>query len=117
MLERVGQADPVQGRWAVPCVNEGQVCCEPSSLVTGVILQIGEAIVEDSAWLRKKHGAAYINVAELDSVIQGLNMAIRWCLKTVTIVTDSATVHRWLTSVLTGSQKVRSSGLGEMLIK
>ena len=113
----MGQKDPVQGRWAVPCVNEGQVWCDASSLATGVILQIGDVIVEDAAWLRKKHDAAHINVVELDSVIQGLNMAIRWCLKTVTILTDSAIVRRWLTSVLTGNRKVWSSGLAEMLIK
>ena len=117
VLERVSQADPVQGRWAVPRVDEGRVWCDASSLATGVVLQIGEVIAEDAAWLRKKHDAAHINVAELDSMIQGLNMAIRWCLKTVTVVTDSATVHSWLTSVLTGSHRVRSSGLSEMLIK
>ena len=50
-------------------------------------------------------------------MIQGLNMAIRWRLKTVTVLTDLATVHRWLTSVITSSHKVRSSGLAEMLIK
>ena len=35
----------------------------------------GDVIIEDAAWLRKKHDAAHINVAELDSVIQGLTGA------------------------------------------
>ena len=117
VLERVSQADPVQGHWAVLHIDEGRVWCDASSLATGVVLQIGEVIAEDAAWLRKKHDAAHINVAELDSVIQGLNMAIRWCLKMVTVVTDSATVHSWLTSVLTRSHRVQSSGLSKMLIK
>ena len=117
VLEHVSQADPVQGCWAVPHVDEGWVWCDASSLATGVVLQIGEVIAEDAAWLRKKHDAAHINVAELDSMIQGLNMAIRWCLKMVSVVTDLATVHSWLTSVLTRSHRVQSSGLSEMLIK
>ena len=97
----------------MPGLSEGRVWCDASSLATGVILQIGDVTVEDAAWLRKKHDAAHINVAELDSVVQGLNMAIRWSLKSVTIVTDSAIVHGWMCSVLTGSHRVRSHGLAD----
>ena len=117
VLDRASQADLVQGRWAVPGSSDGCVWCDASSLATGAVLEIGDVIVEDAAWLRKKHDAAHINVAELDSVIQGLNMAIRWCLKSISIMTDSATVHGWMHSVLTGSHRVRSHGLAEMLIK
>lgn len=117
LLQRVSQSDPVQGFWAVPDVSEGRVWCDASSLATGVALQIGDVIVEDAAWLRKKGDAAHVNVAELDAVIQGINLAIRWHLKTVNIVTDSATVRGWMSSVLTGSHRVRCHGLAEMLVK
>lgn len=117
VLRRVRRSDPVQGFWAVPDVREGRVWCDASSLATGVALQIGDAIVEDAAWLRKKGDAMHINVAELDAVIQGINLAIRWNLEIVEVVTDSATVRGWMSSVLTGSHRVRSHGLAEMLIK
>ena len=117
VLRRVQRSDPVQGFWSVPDVKEGRVWCDASSLATGVALQVGDAIVEDAAWLRKKGDAAHVNVAELDAVIQGINLAIRWNLEIVEVVTDSATVRGWMTSVLTGSHRVRTHGLAEMLIK
>lgn len=117
MLERVERSDPVQGVWAVPNVSRGRVWCDASSLATGVVLEIENVIAEDAAWLRKKEDAAHINVAELDSVVRGLNMAIRWRLRTVKIMTDSATVCGWVSSVLTGSHRVKSNGLAEMLVK
>lgn len=117
VLQRVRRSDPVQGFWAVPDAKEGRVWCDASSLATGVALQIGDAIVEDAAWLRKKGDAMHVNVAELDAVIQGINLAIRWNLEVVEVVTDSATVRGWMASILTGSHRVRSHGLAEMLIK
>lgn len=117
VLQRVRDADPVRGRWAVPPVNHGRVWCDASGLATGVAVEIGNTIVEDAAWLRKPQDAAHINVAELDAVVQGLNMAIRWRLQTVRIATDSVTVCGWLKSVLAGTHRVRTHGLAEMLIK
>jgi hypothetical protein len=117
VLSRLAQSDPVQGLWAVPPRGDCRVWCDASSLATGVALQIGDDIVEDAAWLRKKHDAAHINVAELESVIQGINMAIRWEMKTINVMTDSATVCGWMSSVLTRSHRVKSHGLAEMLIK
>ena len=98
-------------------VTHGKVWCDASSLAIAVALEINGAIVEDAAWLRKKNDSAHINVAELDSVIQGLNLAIWWQLKEVCVLTDSVTVQSWLRSVLTGSHKVRTHGLAEMLVK
>ena len=117
VLQRVRNADPVRGRWAVPPVSHGRVWCDASGLATGVAVEIGDAIVEDAAWLRKSHDAAHINVAELDAVVQGLNMAIRWKLQTVRIATDSVTVCGWLKSILAETHRVRTHGLAEMLIK
>jgi transposase InsO family protein/ribonuclease HI len=117
VMKRLRRSDPVQGFWAEPDVKKGRVWCDASSLATGVALQIGDAIVEDAAWLRKKGDATHVNVAELDAVIQGINLAIRWNMEIVEVVTDSATVRGWMSSVLTGSHRVRSHGLAEMLIK
>ena len=117
VLERVHREDPVHGHWAVSSTSSGRVWCDASSLAIGTVLQIADVFVEDAAWLRSKHDAAHINVAELDSVIQGLNMAIRWHLKTISIMTDSATVHKWMQAVLMGSHRIRCHGLSEILIK
>ena len=60
---------------------------------------------------------ARINVAELDAVEKGLNLGLKWGFVRLQIMTDSATVHSWLQSVLTGSHRPRTHGLSEMLIK
>ena len=117
ILRRVKEDDPVKGQWAVPPVSAGRVWCDASSLATGVLLDIDGVVAEDAAWLRKKSDAAHINVAELDAAIQGLNMAIRWQLKKINLITDSATVHNWLHSALSNSHKVRTHGMSEMLVK
>ena len=44
-------------------------------------------------------------------------MALKWGLKKITILTDSATVFGWLQSLLSGSNRVRVSGLSEMLVR
>ena len=106
VLHRVQEADPVGGSWSVPSAGGGRVWCDASSLATGAMLEIGGVIVEDAAWLRKKHDAAHINVAELDAVIQGLNMAIRWKLQKIHVLTNSATVRGWMQSVLTNSHRI-----------
>ena len=80
MLRCVWESDPVGGVWVVPAVETCTVWCDASSLATGVVLEIGVSVVEDAAWLRKKHDAVHINVAELNATIQGINMAIKWNL-------------------------------------
>ena len=111
VLQRVHDADPVRGRWAVLPVSHGHVWCDASSLATGVAVEIGDAIVEDAAWLHKPQDAVHINVTKLDAVVQGLNMAIWWRLWTVCIVTDSATVCGWLKSILTGTHRPQMSSM------
>ena len=59
----------------------------------GVSLEINGEIVEDAAWLRKNGDVAHINVAELDGVIRGVNLALKWDLKSIIVKTDSSTVR------------------------
>ena len=48
--------------------------------------------MEDAAWLKKKGGeSAHINVAELNAVAKGVNLAVKWGARQLKIVTDSAT--------------------------
>ena len=115
--DRIRVEDPVKGAWTVPNVKAGVVWCDASSIGTGVALEIGGVLVEDRAWLRKEDDYHHINVAELDSVVKGLNLAVDWGLEDVTVKTDSATVKSWCTLSLTEDHPVRSKGAAEILVK
>lgn len=117
VIERVRREDPVRGGWYIPKSEKGVVWCDASSIATGVILEIGNVEVEDAAWLRKKHDYSHINVAELDAVLKGINLALKWGLREVDVRTDSATVLGWLKSVVTEEKRVRTKGASEMIVK
>ena len=108
LIERVRNEDPVHGRWYAPKVEKGVVWCDASSIATGVSLEIDGSVVEDGAWLRKKNDFNHINVAELDGVLKGVNLALKWQLREVEIRTDSSTVIGWLSTVLSAENKVRT---------
>ena len=42
--------------------------------------------------VEKKNDYNHINVAEMDAVLKGINLAIKWGLREIEIRTDSATV-------------------------
>ena len=89
LMDRVAKEDPVGGQWAAPgeCVR---VWCDASALAIGCALEMEGQILEDAAWLRKKNDSSHINLAELDAVVRGLNLAVKWQAKEVEIMTDSA---------------------------
>jgi hypothetical protein len=114
---RVDQCDPVGGIWNVPENSEVKVWCDASSLAIGTCLEIGGVVVEDACWLRKSNDNSHINLAELESIVRGLNLAILWGVKNIEIVNDSSTVCGWLQSLITGDKPVRVKGLGEALAR
>nr|XP_027233814.1 uncharacterized protein LOC113825211 [Penaeus vannamei] len=81
-----------RGRWNAPKSEKGVIWCDASSIATGVILETGNETVEDGACLRKKDDYNHINVAEVDAVLKGINLALKWSLRDIEIRTDSATV-------------------------
>ena len=115
ILEKCETNDPATGRWDVTG-NRGAVWVDASSLSTAVVLDVGGQVVEDGCWLRPPHDTSHINMAELDALLKGLNMAIAWGLQEIEIFSDSKTVYHWVTETLTGKAKVKSSGAIEMLI-
>lgn len=117
VLERVNREDPVKGRWQAPRTTKGVVWCDASSIATGVVLEMDGVDVEDAAWLRKKGDHGHINVAELDAVLKGVNLALKWGLQEIEVRTDSATVLGWLKSVTTAERRVRTKGASEMIVK
>ncbi|KFD49687.1 LOW QUALITY PROTEIN: hypothetical protein M513_09384 [Trichuris suis] len=107
--------DPARGMWVV-AGDEARVWVDASSLAIGVALEVDGAIVEDATWLRSDE-ASHINMAELDAVVKGLNLAISWRMSKIELVTDSSTVHRWITDGLSGKTRLRTKASSEMLIR
>jgi hypothetical protein len=115
--ERLLANDPTGGRWNVSDARICRAWCDASSLALGATLEVDGDIVEDAAWLRKADDASHINLAELESVIKGLNLAVSWEMRQVKIMTDSATVFGWLQSLIVGDKPIRVKGLGEALAR
>ncbi|XP_068233538.1 uncharacterized protein [Palaemon carinicauda] len=117
VIERVKLDDPVRGNWCVPSVKHGVVWCDASKIAMGVVLEINGKIAKDAAWLRKKDDFNHINVAELEAVLKGVNLAIRWGLESIEVRTDSATVGAWLKFIVSAEKRVDTKGAAEMIIK
>lgn len=109
--------DPVYGKWVVNGGDECVVWCDSSSLAMGVVMEIDGERVEDAAWLRKEDDGSHINVAELEAVLKGVNLAVKWGRRKVKIMTDSACVYSWVRSMLEDTGRPRVSGLSEMIIR
>ena len=67
--------------------------------------------------VEKKNDYNHINVAEIDAVLKGINLAIKWGLREIEIRTDSATVLSWVTSTVEESGRIRKKGAGEVIVK
>lgn len=117
LMSKLAVEDPVKGVFHVSPCKRGRVWCDASSLALGVVLEIGTYVVEDAAWLRKKNDPGHINIAELDAVVKGLNLALKWGLLEIEVMTDSMTVLRWLNTTLNDECRVKVVGMSEMLVK
>ncbi|XP_035828301.1 uncharacterized protein LOC101862068 [Aplysia californica] len=117
MLSRLTNEDPVKGKWYVPKATKGTVWCDASSIGYGVLLEVNGNAVEDAAWLRKPSDFDHINVAELEAVMKGVNMAIKWNISEIEVITDSATVAGWIKTVLSEERRVHTKGAAELIVK
>ena len=111
------QGDPMKGKWPVDPEMGSLVWADASHIAVGVALEVAGDIVEDACWLRSKVDSAHINIAELDAVIRGMNLAVSWDIRKFCIMTDSATVSGWLMSVVENTHNVRTRALSELLIR
>lgn len=111
------EGDPAKGNWCVNPPSSMNVWTDASSLAIGVLLEVDGDIVEDGAWLRAKDDVTHINRSELDAVVKGLNMALRWGVRVIRIFTDSLTVYRWLKAVIERTHNVKTRALDEVLIQ
>ena len=111
------EGDPVGGGWVVKAKAPMKVWVDASSLALGVVLEVDGDLVEDAAWLRPRDDSAHINRSELDAVIRGINLALRWGRRELQILTDSQTVYFWLRSVINRTHNVKTKALDEVLIR
>ena len=117
LVDRVKREDPARGVWHVKSKGHFRIWCDASSVAVAAALECDGEIVEDGSWLRKRKDPLHINFAELVSVMRGVTLAMRWGVKQLEIMTDSASVYWWLQSLATGDQRLCVSGDGEMLIR
>ncbi|XP_067944891.1 uncharacterized protein [Watersipora subatra] len=117
LYTRVCQEDPVRGSWHVRPDGSVVVWTDASSLGLGVAIEVDGSIVEDASWLRKESDHSHINVAKLEAVGRGVNLAIAWGFKTFTLAVDSLTVVNWMSNTIDGHNRVRTKGAAEMLVK
>ena len=117
LWNRVQDEDPVGGVWEVVRTTEGRVWCDASSLAIGVCLEVDGEIVEDASWLRRADDASHINLAELEAVLRGVNLAVSWGLEQVEVMTDSRTVFGWIKDLVTEERRIKTHGLGEALVR
>ncbi len=92
LVQRAHREDPARGVWPVNRGDPVRLWCDASNIATGVVLEVNGKIVEDAAWLTKKNDTAHINVSELDAVISGVNLCLKWGIQQFTVMTDSSTV-------------------------
>ena len=115
--KRVQAKDPVRGTWNVEDASCGRVWCDASGIAIGICLELEGNIVEDASWLRKSGDASHINLAELDAIVKGVNLAVAWNVRRLEIMTDSRTVCSWLQMLVTDAKRLRVNGLGETLVR
>ena len=117
ILTQLRDDDLVKGVWSVLPTGVINIWCDGSKIAYGVALERVDEIIEDGAWLRKADDGTHINLTELNAVIKGVNLSIKWGAKNVAIMTNSAAVHSWISSMLKRDKRIRVSGLSEMLAK
>ena len=116
IMMRLSQTDPAHGDWCADG-QEVTVWVNASSLATGVAIEYDGAIIEDASWLRPVHADEHINLAELDAVLRGINLALHWKASVIRLRTDLACVHQWISDTLSGKARVWTKAASEMLIR
>jgi hypothetical protein len=93
----------IGGEWFYNPHEQWRVWTDASDVARGCVLQIGEVCVEDTAHLRKKGDKKHINVAELQAIQDGVELAtdyikaLNWKDEVkLKVMCDNATAISWL---------------------
>ena len=106
VVRRVSLHDPARGRWDVSDTT-ATVWVKTSSMVLDVAVEVNDDIVEDICYFRPGE-SAHINMAEIDFALKGLNLAVAWGMTRIRLMTDSVTVHCWISDTLTGKSRLKT---------
>ena len=117
VLTQLNSDDPVKGLWSVPPFGRLNIWCDASKIAYAVALEKENEIIEDGAWLQKADDNTHINLAELNAVVKGVNLAMKWNPQDVAIMTDSAAVYSWMSSMQKKDKRIKVSGLSKMLVR
>ena len=112
-IESVQQDDLACGDWCVDS-KELNVWVDASSLAIRVALEWFKTVL--ACWMRPEADAQHINLAKLDAVLKGINLALQWQCKVLHIKTDTVCVYHWISDPLTGKARTRTKAASEMLI-
>lgn len=76
-----------------------------SSLTTDVLLEIDRHVIKDVWWQWPVGDAQHINLAELDAMLKGINIALQWGIRGLRLFMDTTCVHWWVSDMLTGKSQ------------
>ena len=79
-IVRVKKSDPARGDWCMQG-KEINIRVNASSLAIGILLENNGVVIEDACWLWSMNNATHINLAELDTVLKGMNLALKCGVK------------------------------------
>ena len=65
----------------------------------------------------EKDDFGHINVVELEAVMEGVNLIMKWGLEIIIVITESETVAGWIHLTLSGEKKVKTECAAELLVK
>ncbi|KAI0978015.1 hypothetical protein GJ496_001777 [Pomphorhynchus laevis] len=91
--------------------------CDASGVAVGVVVEINGNVIEDTSWLRKMDDDTHINLAELEAVIKGVNIAISNKFSKIKILTDSSSVRAWVACAIMRDKPISTRGLGQALVR
>ena len=74
-------------------------------------------MLEDACWLQPEAYTQHINLAKLDTLLKGINLAFQWQGKVLHVKTDSVCVYHWISDSLAGKACVCTKVSSEMLIR
>ena len=81
-MRRLEVSDSVRGKWNAEGIQNGATLWrDASSMAMGVAIEYNGVIIEDAVWLRSINDVMHINIAELDAVVRGINLAAKWDIK------------------------------------
>ena len=90
------------------------MCVDTIFLATGLVIENGGALTANASWLRLVHEYRRINMAELDSVLFRVKVALQWNAREGRLQRDSECVHRWISDTLSRKMSVRTKVASEV---